>query len=63
MRLEGNIRIYDMFDLVQISAAVWESPRPLEDRKEPLLRRAVMIAGRGEVEPSVWLRDALQALL
>lgn len=63
MRYEGNIRVYDLFDLVQVSATVWESPRPAMTLPEPALRRAVMIAGRGEDDPNTWLREAIQALL
>ena len=62
MRYEGNIRVYDMFDLVQVSATVWQSPRPALDPSDPLLRRAVCIRGTGEEEPQDWLKKALTAL-
>lgn len=57
------VRAYDFFDLVQVCATVYRSPDTIHEAPEVILQRAVVIAGRGEVEPSVWLRDALNALL
>ena len=62
MRYETEIRAYDIFDRVWISARVWETRPDAPGRSDCLLTVAVSAAGEGISEPGEWLRDALIAL-
>lgn len=62
MRYEARITAYDMLDQITVAATLWETSKRDDRTPEPLLRTVITVAGEGETDPRIWLRDALCAL-
>lgn len=62
MRYEARLAAYDLFDLVQVTARVWDSQSSTIDDPPECLRVATTVLGEGEADPAIWLREALLAL-
>ena len=63
MRYEMKMTAYDMFEDVLVGVRVWETTDPMSRSSTPVLELTAAVRGRGESDPSKWLRATLVALL
>ncbi len=63
MRYEATITAYDCMDQIMVVYTLRERPDNPEEGTVTTLRGVTQVPGEGQLDPRVWLSDALLAAL
>lgn len=62
MRYELRVTAYDLMDMILVSVTLEETTKDDPPRRRIVLSEATYVQGRGESDPSAWVRSVVQAL-